>query len=104
MLHTIDLEYEGEIVGSISYNTELKEILVFGGGDKNALNRVRSYMSRERTFTIPTANPEGMDDGEIREDTAKPSDSLMYFELALCELWANTEVWVDWETERKDTT
>ena len=102
-LHIVDLSFADEPLGTIAYNDESKTITVTGDNEGGHLTRVRTYMSRERTFTIPTANPKDQDDGELREDKAKPSESLMYFELALCELHAKTGVWVDWESERKET-
>ena len=101
-LHIVDLRYADEPLGAIAYNDADKTITVTGDNDGGHLTRVRSYMSKEQTYLIPTANPKGKDDGELREDKAKPSEGLMYFELALCELHAKTGVWVEWETERKE--
>lgn len=51
------------------------------------------YLMTKRKFIIPESNK--IDD--FRVDDAFPTDSDMYFRLALNELWAYTDVWVTWK-------
>ncbi len=80
--------------GNVIYDEKTKELEV--DLDNTIMkNAVSSYLRTEREYWIPTGD--GID--EFRVDKAKPTESLMYMELALSSLWGNTGVWVDWETE-----
>ena len=84
----------GKKIGEITYDEETKIIEVIG--DHPALKKVKRYMGRMREFMIPVSQE--IDDYRI--DKAKPGDNLSYFELALCTLWAEIGVWVDWKSQR----
>ena len=52
-------------------------------------------MTTEREYKIPESNV--IDD--YRVERKVPTESEMHFELALCNLHANTGVWVRWDKE-----
>lgn len=58
-------------------------------------NTVIDYLGKEREFLIP----ESQQIDDVRIDTALPTENRTYFELAMCSLWSNTGVMVDWPTE-----
>ena len=92
---TVGIKHNG-MKGTVSYDEQAKRSQVsFEDGDIRSA--VEDYLATEREFNIPES--EKIDD--YRVDTALPTDSLMYFELAMCSLWSSTGVWVDWSTENK---
>jgi len=60
--------------------------------DKNVTEEIKTYLTTEREFRIPESPR--IDDYRI--DKEVPTKDEMYFSLALCTLWANTEVFVVW--------
>ena len=86
--------YPSGLHGVVSYDDKAKKISVdFPVPDIE--KRIKKYLDTKREFTIPESP--AIDD--FRTDTAYPKDNLTYWELALCELYTNTEVWVDWKTQ-----
>lgn len=77
--------------GSIEYDEQTHLIDVKLDGPSSA---VKSHLTRRMTFRIPES--QRVDD--FREETARPTESRMHMELALCTLHAETGFWVDWET------
>ncbi len=55
--------------------------------------KVESYLSAEREYRIPVSQQ--LDD--YRVDKQVPTESLMYMQLALCELYMTLGVWVNWK-------
>ena len=91
MVRTVGIKYGGQ-TGTIKYDAEdLKHFEVdFPDDDKEG--EIVDYLTTRRDFHIPES--QRIDDYRI--DRALPTDHVTYFELALCTLHANTEVWVDW--------
>ena len=83
----------GELNGTIEYN-DSKAVVNIEGPVKNDIER---YLHTSRKYWIPES--QRIDD--FRIDTAKPVDSLTYFELALCTLFDKLGVYVDWYFKRK---
>lgn len=65
----------------------------FEGVQTAAMN----YLTSEREFKIPESD--GVDD--FRIDQARPVDNRTYFDLAMCSMYSNVGLWVDWSTERE---
>ena len=53
-------------------------------------------MEKKRKFQIPVSQE--LDDYRI--DAAFPNENITYFELTLCNLCAETGVFVNWKTQR----
>ena len=82
--------------GTVIYDPDTKEVKVnFPNSELD--QEVKQYLTTKRTYRIPVGP--GID--QDREDVAFPTDSAMYFDLAMCCLYAKTGVWVDWSTERE---
>lgn len=77
--------------GAVNYNPKTKAVVVTFP-DAQVVRSVRSHLTRKRKFRIPESKR--IDD--YRVDNVKPTESTMYMNLALCTLWANTEVTVEW--------
>jgi len=60
--------------------------------DSETVADIMDYLNKEREFRIPESNK--IDDYRI--DKVIPTTDEMYFSLALCTLWANTDVFVGW--------
>lgn len=56
--------------------------------DEGLADAVHSHMLKEREFKIPESNEEG----DYRVDVAVPIDGLIYFELSLSTLYAETGI------------
>jgi thermostable 8-oxoguanine DNA glycosylase len=56
------------------------------------------YLTTKREYKIPESNR--IDDYRI--DKELPTRNRMYFELALCTLYAETGVFVDWSTLKEE--
>ena len=81
------------IDGVISYQLKDGRILftvTFPNAD--IVEDVQQYCTAKRDFKIPESNK--IDD--FRVDNVSPLAGIVYFELALCELYINTGVWVEW--------
>ena len=89
----VQVRYEGQ-PGLVEYDNETQEVSV---QLENAIKtrEAHQFLTTRQTFRIPQS-PE-MDD--YREETAVPTDSIMHMELALCTLFANTGIFVEWETQ-----
>ena len=66
--------------------------------DELVKRQVEEHLNTPRTFRIPESQK--IDD--FREETASPTESLMHFELSMSTLYAETGVWVDWGTYKKE--
>lgn len=82
--------------GLVSYDTELKTITV-EFPDEEVRKGVENYLALEKEFKVP----ESQQIDDYRVDKAFAKDSLMYFELSMCTLDANTGVFVNWETQNE---
>lgn len=80
-----------EVRGMVRYDPETKEVEV-EFPDSEARARVEAYLQSPRTFFIPQSDE--IDD--YASVTARPTDDESFFDLAMCGLWSNTGVWVDW--------
>lgn len=85
-------------IGFINYIPETKELIV-EFPDTVIKNRIIKYLNTEREFWIPESQV--LDNYRI--DRELPIKNLMYMELALCELYNNIDVWVDWKTQTGGT-
>jgi len=81
----------GDSEGFVTYNEKEQEILV-DFEDALVQEEVDTYLHTQRSFTIPESNV--VDD--FRRDFVYPYENLTYFELAMSELHAHTDVWVHW--------
>jgi hypothetical protein len=77
--------------GFVHYNESTKEIVV-EFPDGSVKKKVENYLHKRRAYKIPES--QRIDD--YRVDNEYPYTSKMYFELAMCTLYHNTNVWVDW--------
>lgn len=77
--------------GSVEYDEQTHLVSVEFDGPSTAVAR---HLTGKRAFRIPESRR--IDD--FREETARPTESRMHMELALCTLYAETGFWVDWET------
>jgi hypothetical protein len=75
----------------VEYVEKSKEIIVHFP-DAFVEDEVEEYLHTKRLFRIPESNR--LDD--FREDVAYPYDNQTYLELAMCELYSHTDVWVNW--------
>lgn len=82
---------KGDKRGTIGYDEQTHLVQVEFDGPSTA---VRSHLTGKITFRIPESPR--IDD--FREETARPTESRMHMELALCTLYAETGFWVNWET------
>ena len=69
-----------------------KVVYSFDNDESTLADEVISYLDELQRFRIPKSDE--IDD--FRVDIAKPTDNLTYFELALCNLYSETGIWVDW--------
>ena len=81
----------GNQKGFVKYNKETKEVSIDFPNESLASD-IEEYLDTKRVFRIPESQK--IDD--FREDLVSPLDNETYFELAMCALWAETGVWVDW--------
>lgn len=86
----VKVSYKGQ-EGYVQYNEDTKDIQVVFPNDTIG-SEIDTYLNTKRIYRIPESQK--IDD--FREELAYPSDGMMYFELAMCELWANTDVYVHW--------
>lgn len=77
--------------GSVEYDEQTHLVDVEFDGPSTA---IKSHLTSKRVFRIP----ESQQVDDFREETARPTESRMHMELALCTLYAETGFWVDWET------
>jgi len=96
MVIKVAVEMAGQGKGVVSYNTKSKVIEV-DYPSESIRQSILSYLMTKREFQIPESQQ--LDDYRI--DKAYPSDNITYFQLAMCTLWANTGVLVDWSTEKQ---
>ena len=81
----------GKMTGTVEYN-ESQHTIDVKFLDVKHKKEIEKYLHTKRKFKIPESNK--MDD--FRVDSAYPYDNLTYFELAMCELYTNTGIWVEW--------
>lgn len=86
----VDIEKGGE-AGTVTLD-EKSMTFVVDFPDKRTRGQIERYLVRPRKFRIP----ESQEIDDFRIDEVKPTESPMYFDLALCTLWANTGVLVSW--------
>ena len=86
---------KGKKTGTVFYDSSKKEITV-EFSDPDVKNDIELFLSTKRDFNIPESQK--IDD--FRVDTASPKDNIIYFELTMCTLFANTGVHVDWKTQK----
>jgi hypothetical protein len=77
--------------GMVEYDEAASRVTVTFDGPAGA---AVAHLTEPREFQVPES--QRIDD--YRVETARPTDSRMHMELALCELYAETGFWVDWET------
>jgi len=82
--------------GAVKYDKKNKSFSVDFPDDIVEVE-VIDFLSKKQDFWIPESQK--IDDYRI--DNKYPKESEMYFSLALCTLFANTNVWVDWKTKEK---
>ena len=92
MIIEIQIIYN-DLNGSITYDTGIQEIIV-DFPDKEKQAEIEDFLAVKKIYRIPESNK--IDD--YREELAFPFESTMHFELALCELWSETDVFVNWKT------
>ncbi len=78
--------------GTVVYDVQKKEIIVNFLEDEGIKKDIKAHLSKEHVFLIPESNV--IDD--FRKEKGFPKDNLTFFQLALCELYINTGVWVEW--------
>jgi len=94
---TLSVEFAADgAAGTVRYFEDTKEVEVEHPTAKVSQD-VAGYLTKQREFRIPESD----DIDDFRVDKAKPTDSLMYMELALCTLYAEIGAWVDWDTEER---
>ena len=93
-MFSVEIMKNGEW-GIITYDEEAKAAGV-DFPDENVIANVEEYLYTKKEFNIPESDR--LDD--YRVDKARPVDELTFFELALCTLYVETGVWVDWSTEK----
>ncbi|MBW8001748.1 MAG: hypothetical protein FVQ80_06960 [Planctomycetes bacterium] len=81
------------IKGSVEYLEKIKDFIV-SIDDSVISEAIQRYLTTEREFKIPESQK--IDDYRI--DSAKPAENRTYFELSLNTLYANTGVFVHWDT------
>ena len=81
-------------IGFINYTPEKKELIVELPESADKRNIIR-HLTKKKKFKIPEC--QRIDDYRI--DYVQPTENLMYMELALCELYNETEVLEHWETQ-----
>jgi len=77
--------------GTIEYSEEDKTPKI-KFPDSQVVSDIMKHLTTEREFRIPES--QRIDDYRI--DKVVPTTNEMYFSLALCTLWANTNVFVGW--------
>ena len=82
---------KGNTIGSITYDEKSKELSI-DFPDSAVVNEIKDYLNTKRVYRIPES--QRIDD--YREELARPIDSEMHLDLALCTLDAQTGVSVDW--------
>jgi len=82
---------QGKQKGFVKYDEKKKEISVDFPNDSLVLD-IEEYLSTNRVFKIP----ESQEIDDFREEFASPLESKTHFELAMCTLYGETGVWVDW--------
>jgi len=79
--------------GVIEYDEPNRKASIQYDGDSSA---IKSFLNTVREFRVPESKR--IDD--FRIDRQKPTRSLQYMEMALCELYAETGFWILWETQK----
>jgi len=78
--------------GEVKYNKVTKAIIVdFPAA--SVKKDIEKYLETKHEFRIP----ESAEIDDFRVDNKYPKENLTYFELAMCNLYAHTGVWVVWE-------
>ena len=86
---------QGEDRGIVHYNPNKKEFRI-EHTNPAVVAKIKQYLSTKREYRIP----ESSEIDDFRVDRAYPKDNITYFNLAMCELFTKTGVWVHWETEK----
>ena len=89
MIQVKIINRESGKTGSVLYDGKNIDVVFPSKKEKSA---IEEYLNTKRDFRIPDSD--AMDD--FRIDRAFPKDSETYFRLALCSLWAETGIWVEW--------
>jgi hypothetical protein len=82
-------------IGWIEYNEGEKSFTV-DFPSSTVKKSIEDYLNTEQEYRIPESDR--LDD--FRVDKAHPVDNMTYFELSLNTLFANTDVFVEWETQQ----
>jgi len=77
--------------GFVKYNEEDQEVSI-DFPDEEMADEIERFLTSHRAFRIPESDR--IDD--FRVDYAYPYEERTYFELAMCELFSETGVWVNW--------
>ena len=94
MIEQVGIEYpKNGKRGMVIYNDIEKIITVEFDHPKG--KEVEKYLTKKQEFKIPESDE--LDDYRI--DNKYPKENQTYFELAMCELYTHTGVWVDWSKE-----
>ena len=81
----------GDQEGEVIYNKNTKEVSV-DFPDESLASDIEEYLQTKRVFRIPESD----DIDDYREDFAFPFENIIYFELAMSNLYTNLDVWVNW--------
>jgi len=80
-----------DLEGFVEYDEEEQRVDV-DFPDVRAARKIEDYLNTKRAFKIPESDR--IDD--FRIDHAFPYEERTYFEIAMCELFSELGVWVDW--------
>lgn len=92
----VNIEKDGQ-EGRVKYDETAKQVRV-DFPDENDEKAALRHLTRKQEFRIP----ESQEIDDFRVDKAKPTDERTYMELALCTLFANTGLFVMWDTLKEE--
>lgn len=93
MLKEVEIQFE-HTHGVVVYDTEEKSVKVRFDHWKKA--EIENYLKSEREYRVPYSDRYDEDETIY----ATPIEKEIYFDLAMAELWGNTDVLVNWNTEK----
>lgn len=93
----IAIHYDGKY-GFIKYDPESQEVLVTHPNSK-VRDVVYKYLTTTRDFVTELEKPGKNHTGTTGMIYVSPTDSAEYVEMALCEMFFNIGVHVDWNNE-----
>lgn len=92
--------YDSDSSGIIVYHSKTKELRV-SHPNARIRDRIRKYLTTKRRFTTGLPNTKEIG---IQLEMATPTDNINFFEMALCELYSKTGLWVDWSDSEGGST